>query len=88
MLKWVAYPFNVFSGQTRFSVWVPLAPLHSDVMAFIPGNHKDTIQRLCFYNQKLGAPLFFYYFSNQSRSISFPLSVKDCFPSAVLLIAV
>ncbi len=58
MLKWAAYPFNIFSGETLFYVWVPLAPIHSDVMAFIPGNHKDTIQRLCFYNQKLGAPLF------------------------------
>lgn len=38
---------------------------HLDVMAFIPGNHKDTIQRLCFYNQKLGARLFF--------SIIFPI---------------
>lgn len=36
---------------------VPLDSRPSDIMAFIPGNHKDTIQQLCFYNLKLGAPL-------------------------------
>lgn len=77
--------FNVFSDQAVLYVWFILASIYLKMIAFIPGNHKDTIQKLCFYNQKLEAPLFFYYFSNQSHSISFPLRAQDCFPSAVLL---
>lgn len=87
VLEWGAYLANIFSGQTLFSVWVALAPIHSDVMAFIPGNHKDTIQRLCFYNQKLGAPLFFLlFFPIKATVFHSPLSVKDCFLSAVSLL--
>ena len=89
MLKLAAYPFNIF-----FFFFGPDSLLCLGSFGSHPFRHNGihsrkiikTQFRDCFYNQQPGAPLFFfYYFSNQSRSISFPLSIKDCFPSAVLL---
>lgn len=87
MLKLAAYPFNIFFPGPDSLLCLGSLCSHPFRHNGIHSRKIIKIQfRDCFYNQQPGAPLFFfYYFSNQSRSISFPLSIKDCFPSAVLL---